>query len=268
MTDRPHRRAVVGGMVAAGTLFPAWTPAIARMPEDPDMIISPVIELRQYTLHPGRRDILIDLFERAFVEGQESVGMTLVGQFRDLDDPDRFVWLRGFPDMEARRRALEAFYSGPVWQAGRDTANATMIDSDNVLLLRPLDVGSGFTLGQRGPRGASDPGQGVVVAGVHALSGPDGALPARFRTAFVPRLAAAGLVPGAVLTTESGANTFPRLPVREGERVLVWLAVAADPDAADAAIARARADPGLEGLLDHPQQLLRLQPTARSRLHG
>jgi hypothetical protein len=268
MTDRPRRRTVVGGAAAAGTIFPAWTPAIARPPERPDTIVSPIVELRQYTLHSGQRDVLIDLFEREFVEEQESVGMTLIGQFRDLDDPDRFVWLRGFPDMEARRLALEAFYLGPVWQANRNAANQTMVDSDNVLMLRPLDDASGFFLGERGARGALGPGQGVVVAGVHAVSGPGDAISARFPKAFAPRLAAAGLVPGAVLTTEFSANTFPGLPVREGEPVLVWLAVTTDPNEADAAIARARADPGLEVLLEHPLQLLRLQPTARSRLHG
>ncbi|MBW8303388.1 MAG: NIPSNAP family protein, partial [Brevundimonas sp.] len=101
MTDRPHRRSVVGSVAAAGTIFPAWTSAMARTPERPEMIVSPIVELRQYTLHPGQRDVLIDLFEREFVEGQESVGMTLIGQFRDLDNPGRFVWLRGFADMEA-----------------------------------------------------------------------------------------------------------------------------------------------------------------------
>ncbi len=28
----------------------------------------PVVELRQYTLHPGKRDILIELFDREFIE--------------------------------------------------------------------------------------------------------------------------------------------------------------------------------------------------------
>ena len=59
----------------------------------------PVIELRQYTLKPGQRDVLIDLFDRHFVESQEAAGMTIVGQFRDRRRPDRFVWIRGFPDM-------------------------------------------------------------------------------------------------------------------------------------------------------------------------
>ena len=51
---------------------------------------------------PGRRDDLIELFDREFVETQEAVGIQVIGQFRDLDDPNRFVWLRGFNDMSAR----------------------------------------------------------------------------------------------------------------------------------------------------------------------
>src|SRR5688572_7346005 len=113
---------------------------------------SPIVELRQYTLHPGKRDNLIELFDREFVETQEAVGIQVIGQFRNLDDPDQFVWLRGFNDMEARAESLNAFYSGPVWKAHRDAANATMIDSDNVLLLRLAHSNSGFTLnGNRPP---------------------------------------------------------------------------------------------------------------------
>jgi NIPSNAP len=67
-----------------------------------------VVELRQYTLKPGQRDILIDLFERHFIESQEAAGMTLVGQFRDRRRDDRFVWLRGFANMEARHKASKA----------------------------------------------------------------------------------------------------------------------------------------------------------------
>ncbi|MES2581520.1 MAG: NIPSNAP family protein [Pseudomonadota bacterium] len=101
--------------------------------------IPAVIELRQYTLHPGQRDVLIDLFERAFVAPQEALGLRVVGTFRDLDDADRFVWLRGFADQAMRPKALAAFYDGPVWARHRAAANATMVDSDNVLLLCATD---------------------------------------------------------------------------------------------------------------------------------
>ena len=96
-----------------------------------------VVELRQYTLHDGTRERLIKLFEDEFIESQEALGIRVIGPFRDLEDSNRFVWLRGFPDMNERGRMLGAFYGGPVWQAHCDAANATMIDSDNVLLLRP-----------------------------------------------------------------------------------------------------------------------------------
>jgi len=228
----------------------------------------PVVELRQYTLHPGQRDGLIDLFSREFVESQEVVGATIIGQFRDLDDPDRYVWLRGFADMEARKAMLEAFYFGPVWQAHREAANATIIDSDNVLLLKPLTPGAAFPLKDRPPVGAAEPGRGLIVAGVHALSGPDDPLPGRFEAELAPRLAEAGLTPITTLTTEHAANTFPRLPVREGETVLVWFAVCESRAAADAALAHARAEPRLAALFDRPLQVLRLEPTARSRLQG
>jgi len=117
-----------------------------------------VVEFRQYTLHPGKRDILIELFYREFVESQEAVGMRVIGQFRDLDDPNRFVWLIGFRDMPLRAQALKEFYGGPVWKEHREAANATMVDSDNVLLLRPALPTSGFSVnsGDRPRPGANE----------------------------------------------------------------------------------------------------------------
>jgi hypothetical protein len=88
--------------------------------------------------------VLIDLFDREFVESQEALGMKVIGQFRDLDNPDRFVWLRGFRDMPSRAQALKDFYGSPVWKGHREAASATMIDSDNVLLLEPGNANFGI----------------------------------------------------------------------------------------------------------------------------
>ena len=62
--------------------------ATSAVPAD----LLPVIELRQYTLVPGQRETLIDIFDGNFVEPQDAAGMTVIGQFRDLDRPDMFVW--------------------------------------------------------------------------------------------------------------------------------------------------------------------------------
>lgn len=177
--------------------------------------MSEIVELRQYTLHPGGRDVLIELFERALVDGQESVGIRLIGWFRDLDDPDRFVWLRSFPDMAARARTLEAFYDGPVWDEHRDAANATMVDSDNVLLLRPVRPASRFSL---------ELGGGPMVVSIHHLGAPvDDAALEHLERELGPA--------SATLVTQESANNFPRLPVREGEHVVVRFSDRPDPSA-------------------------------------
>jgi hypothetical protein len=58
-----------------------------------------VVELRQYTLKPGQRYVVIDIFEQHFIAAQEESGAQVIGHFRDLENPERFVWLRGFRDM-------------------------------------------------------------------------------------------------------------------------------------------------------------------------
>ena len=217
-----------------------------------------VLELRQYTLRPGQRDVLIDLFEREFIESQEVLGMTLFGQFRDLDDPDRFVWLRGFADMPGRATALAAFYDGPVWRAHREAANATMLDSDNVMLLRPARPDSGFRTGAR-PTDPRHPS--LVIATLCYFAEPIGADDlAFFDTTVVPLLTGSGAQWLATLVTEAATNTFPRLPVREGEHVLACFT------AFDSVDAYRQPANSLEGKnLIIRTETLRLAPTARSR---
>lgn len=229
----------------------------------------PVLELRQYTLHPGQRDLLIELFEREFIEPQNAVGAHVLGTFRDLDDPDRFVWMRGFSDLAARKTALDAFYTGAVWRAHRDAANATMLDSDNVLLLDPLAPGTALA----GAGRAEAPG--LIRVSIHQLAGVD---PGVFRTFVRDRLArhveASGGEVEAELASAASPNNFPRLPVREGESVFVWLARFADEEA-ERVFARTlhrlsgwrdgAPEPLLPALMRKPE-VLRLSPTARSPL--
>jgi NIPSNAP len=220
-----------------------------------------VIELRQYTLKPGARDTLIELFEREFVESQEECGCEVIGQFRDLGDADRFVWLRGFADMPSRAKALAAFYGGPVWKAHREAANVTMVDSDNVLLLRPARPQWGF-----GPNGAARPPVGatkrpdnVLCATICLLDGPaDETLLTAFEAELSPALAEAGARVVACLVTEHSPNNFPALPVREGVNAFIWFCreIIKPIELPNAVTAR---------LVEAPA-VLRLSSTARSKL--
>ncbi|MFJ4467849.1 NIPSNAP family protein [Streptomyces sp. NPDC089424] len=234
-----------------------------------------VIELRQYTLRPGRRDELVELFDQEFVETQEEAGMLVLGQFRDLDDPDRFVWLRGFADMTARHHALTAFYGGPVWAEHGPRANATMVDSDDVLLLRPLPGPSGLALppGERPPVGAAAP-ERLVAATVWSFrpGRPDGV--ALLRNGLLPVIRETGPAPLAVLGTEPALNTFARLPVRTGENVAVVITSYPDESARLRHLAAVRAHPRAQDEIlprvareqTAPPRTLRLAPTGRSLL--
>ena len=230
-----------------------------------------VVELRQYTLRGRQRDTLVSMFEKSFLEPQNAVGAHIIGTFRDLDDADRFVWIREFRDMPARQEALSAFYGGAVWKANRAAANATMLDSDNVLLLQPAGPGQGFAM----PSTSGAPGGGIIGAMIYYLGDVDAKQFTHFfEQAVLPQLTAAGVVPIARLVSEESPNNFPRLPIREHERVFTWFARWAGPAAEEAFVAHFAELSGwrdsapesvLPALMRKPERL-RLAPTPRSEL--
>ncbi|WP_344222739.1 NIPSNAP family protein [Kribbella sancticallisti] len=231
-----------------------------------------MIELRQYTLRPGGRDVLVELFERELIEPQEASGMRVGGLFLDRDDADRFVWFRGFADMAARQLSLESFYFGPVWNEFRDAANSTMLDSDDVLLLRPADPA----------RPAPEPAEGrasvgstnltdewvIVSVYVHA---PDPSFTRWLNEDFHGAVQQELDVPVATFRSEPAKNNFPALPVRT-DNAFVWMAAFSDGSQYEDARRRLEGSktwqddlaPRLRAKLTN-RECLRLQPTARSQ---
>ena len=235
---------------------------------------SPIVELRRYTLHPGRRDDLISLFDTHFLESQELCGMKIIGQFRDIDDPDAFVWLRGFGDMQARHQALTAFYDGPIWAAHRNAANDTMIDSDDVLLLCPLGRDGGFALPHERPgRTSGETSPAIIEAATYKLKTSAEGFIAFYDDVLSPILRAAGNHAIATFSSEHSPNTFTRLPVRLGENVVVAFSrfdladdQSAYRDLLDDNPAWRAAQQRFATHLIAPPTIARLSPTARSLL--
>jgi hypothetical protein len=214
-----------------------------------------VVELRRYTLHPGRRDELIELFERELVHTQVDAGIDVIGQFRDLDHPDTFTWLRGFPDMEARRRSLAEFYGGPVWARHRDAANATMVDSDDVLLLMNVESPNRSELEPDLERTT----RRFDIVTFHVA----GALNLTELAALSGSLKDLnGWTLELLARTLPVVNTFPALPVRADANVVV--AVLATPDSRPV---------GHWDVIGHQlssitsTEVIRLEPTDRSLVH-
>jgi hypothetical protein len=201
----------------------------------PQAIETPVVELRRYRLHRGARETLIDLFDREFLETQDAAGMSVLAQFRDLDDTDAFVWLRRFEDLPQRAEALQNFYGGPVWAQHKDGANGTMVNSDNVLMLRPLGdavlpslLGPGPlppVFGPHRPSPASDLGEPGVFEMTACYLAPrtDTAFAAWFEDMVAPVLLSAGARLEGRWVVDQRENNFQGLPVREGETLFIWL---------------------------------------------
>ncbi|TFW21224.1 NIPSNAP family containing protein [Massilia arenosa] len=237
-----------------------------------------IVELRRYVTYPGTRDTLVRLFEDRFIESQEALGIRVIAQFRDLNEPDHFTWVRGFSDMEARRKALTDFYLGsPVWQANRNAANATLYDNDDVLLLHPAAPGSGFAYdpARRAPPGATAAPDSFVVAQVYSFAQPVAAeFTEFFDRELMPLFERHGAQVLARLVTDKSRNTFERLPVREDVNVYVWFARFANRAAYDSYRAQLGEDTRWRGelfarlrkQLQRPPEVLMLTPTARSQL--
>ncbi|MGE5803869.1 MAG: NIPSNAP family protein [Gemmatimonadota bacterium] len=97
-----------------------------------------VLEIRIYRIRPGRRDDFAEFFNTRTVAPQEANGMQILGQFKDLEDDNCFVWLRGFPDLETRDVQKAAFYDGDLWLKELEGEAFAMIeDYSNVWLVTP-----------------------------------------------------------------------------------------------------------------------------------
>jgi len=163
--------------------------------------------------------------------------------------------------MEARRNALESFYGGAVWGAHRTAANDTMADSSNVLLLKPARAGSGFEMDLRQQHS-------MVTATICHFGGPvnEGFLDL-FENRIAPEAKSAGATLLGSFVTEPAANTFPRLPVREGEHVFVWVAAFTDDHLyANFRSAFGETAASFRERLSMAPEILELTPTERSLL--
>jgi hypothetical protein len=147
-----------------------------------------------------------------------------------------------------------------------------MIDSDNVLLLRPARPASGFAMenAERQPHGASENPPGVIVATIcHLKEETRDDFVDFFEQKILPELIRTDMSVLSYFVTEDHPNTFPALPVRENANVFVWFSSFLDQTALANSIHRTESvtEELATRLKEHPE-ILRLLPTPRSRLHA
>ena len=159
----------------------------------------------------------------------------------------------------------------------REAANATMIDSDNVLLLRPATAMSGFSLESKARplTGSNETRSELIVATIYYLDATaDPGLVEFFEKTMRPVVTGSGATVLSYFVTEHIENTFPALPVREGVNVFVWFARFNDPAAYERQSAvliqfprwRDEISKELARRLKREPEILKLSPTTRSLL--
>jgi len=204
-----------------------------------------IVDVRDYRVVPGTLEHLIERFEAVFLDEQERLGAHILGIFRDADAGDRFLWLRGVPDLPARQRVLTEFYTnGEMWRQHRDEVNTWIADSDDVLLMHPL---SAWAPPATGPS--------TVTMYSHLRARPlEEAEASELQRIVRSAIEAAGGRLLVALETDPAENNFPRHPIRTGEHGLVWFATFASPP------------PRLPDDVAATVTARRLIPTARSRM--
>jgi hypothetical protein len=230
----------------------------------------PVVELRRYAVAAGSARNFSRAFETWFPEAFQQLGAMVLGHFFERGPVERFTWLRGYPSMAARLAVNTAFYDGPVWREHKAVLNRWILDSDNVLLLRPLHAGSGIpVIASVDPVAEADGAGGIAVLQIFPVK--EGAL-AQCAAAAEPWFESyhgSGVTEAGILATLDEANNFPRHPVRTDGTFLVWMGVLRDQQALDLlqpAFAAGSAALDQSGLLAGAPELLVLDPGQRSRL--
>ncbi|HXD32685.1 MAG TPA: NIPSNAP family protein [Pyrinomonadaceae bacterium] len=93
-----------------------------------------IVEVRSYRIKPGRRAEFIEFFETRSVPALRDHGMKVIGPLLDLENPNKFVFLRSFPSLEERERMKDAFYEGELWKNELEQIAMPMIESYDVIL--------------------------------------------------------------------------------------------------------------------------------------
>lgn len=133
-------KALAIGVVAAGmSVLPATS---EESPKD-----GRLFELRTYHAEPGKLDALLTRFRDHTCKLFEKHGMTNVGYWVPVENPDRLlVYLLAYPDKAARDAAWKGFLGDEDWKkaAAASEVNGKLVGKIEELYLTATDFSSAF----------------------------------------------------------------------------------------------------------------------------
>ena len=175
-----------------------------------------VLELRNYLLKPNTLEEFGKYFSSHFENPMNELGGYTLGKFNISNVSDRFVWFRGFADMQARVKFLNDFYiNSSTWKQFGPEANNMMINSDNVYLLKPLTEGVTTDLL------AND--DGIAVVDFYICNSTLDKVIDLFNNRYIEFLKTLHINNTTLWVSEMRENDFPRLPVFQDKNLLVQI---------------------------------------------
>ncbi|PWT93687.1 MAG: hypothetical protein C5B55_04085 [Blastocatellia bacterium] len=93
-----------------------------------------IVEVRSYRIKPGHREEFIKLFETRAIPALREYGMKVLGPLLDVENPNKFVFLRSFPSLEERERMKDAFYGSELWKNELEGLAMPLLESYDVIL--------------------------------------------------------------------------------------------------------------------------------------
>jgi len=230
-----------------------------------------VLEFRRYTIKEGEREHFAQYFDAYFPEALQQLGTIVAGDFFERKNSSGFTWIRGFHTLEDRAVVNAQFYAGSVWKEHKKTMNDLIVDSDNVMLLRPLSPERGIPiLPSIDPIVEANGVQGIVVAQIFAVKADSVEAFAKAAEPTFASYRAAGVREAGVLVTLDVPNNYPQLPIRTDGPFLVWLGVLKDKQMLENEFnplaERSLQSLSATGLIRGASESVVLDPARRSRL--
>jgi hypothetical protein len=98
-----------------------------------------IIEMRTCRTKPGKRAEFLEIFRARSMPAHAAIGMTILGPFVSVEDPDVFFFARGFPDLASRDSMKAAFYDGPLWKNELEAIMLPLLENWEVVLVDDPD---------------------------------------------------------------------------------------------------------------------------------
>jgi hypothetical protein len=92
-------------------------------------------EMRTYNTKPGKHAEFVEIFRSKSIPAPTEIGMKILGPFLSTEDPDTFVFMRGFPDRASREPMKAKFYEGDLSKSELENTLLPMLESYEVVLV-------------------------------------------------------------------------------------------------------------------------------------